>query len=192
MICANCQTTLPDEAVACWKCGSGTRGAAAARDRVAPAGGDTPAPGAVPASSPSSAAQPPPSNSPSSIAPQRSVALSLALASPAIVAPTTAPHTPTAAAPAPEQKGAHDLLLVIITFVGNAAFFICAGWSVPFAIWGNLRNAAKQNPEWTGIVDVVSGVALLVSGLVFFLGCWLGSYWAILRLISPSPVPESR
>ncbi len=181
MICVTCQTTLPDEAVACWKCGSPTRGGTHAEAGAA-------APTATPVSSQS------PLEPPSPAASQSPSAQLLPVPGSSAVAPPAIPPTPVAPQPAdtPQQKGAHDLLLFILTFVGNAAFFICAGWSVPFAIWGNILTTAKQNPEWASVIDVVSGVALVLSGLVFFLGCWLGSYWVILRLINPSPVPESR
>ncbi len=192
MICGNCQTTLPDEAVACWKCGLPTKGRASTPSGAPTAGRTSTAPPDAPPSS--AASQPsvvPPISTPSSLAPSIAPQIPLAPQLPVPEPLSPAPAQSSLAA-APGQKGAHDLLLFIVTFVGNAAFFICAGWSVPFAIWGNILSVAKQNPEWANVIDVVSGVALVISGLVFFLGCWLGSYWVILRLINPSPVPESR
>lgn len=151
MICAGCQTTLPDEAVACWKCGTPTgRGATAS-----------------PVARPST----PPNIAPSSVLPVHT-----------LPQPAGSPPAATAA----EERSAHDLLLLIVTFVGNAVFFVCAGWAVPFAIWGNIVSTGKQNPEWASAIELGSGVALVISGLVFFLACWLGSYWVIMRLINPN------
>ncbi len=115
MICANCQTILPDEALACWKCGT---------QFAAP---------------------------------------------PAI---------------APAKKTEPDILLVIFTFIASVGFFACAGWSVPFAVWGMISTAAKDSPQWSGWVGILSGISFVVMTIACFGGFWWGSYWVIKRVIA--------
>ncbi len=113
MICASCQTVLPDEAIACWKCG---------------------APMAGPASRPA--------------VPKRPV----------------------------------DLLLAILTLVISIAVFVCLGWAIPFTVWGLITSTAKQYPEWSGVLEMVSGVAFVASAVGFFGGTWWGGYKVLERL----------
>ena len=119
MICNHCQTTLPDQAVACWKCGA-----------------------------PVAAAVLPPE-------------------------PLTAPQA---------KKREPDLLYVILTFVITAGFFVCAGWAVPFTVWGLIIGSAKQFPALTGLLDIISGIAFILSTFGFFAGVWWGAYKISLRL----------
>ncbi len=115
MICANCETTLPDEAIACWKCGT---------QLTALTGG-----------------KPPPKDEP-------------------------------------------DVLLVLLTFVAAVAFFACAGWAVPFTVWGMITTVAKDSPEWSGVLGILGGLAFVVSTIVCFGGFWYGAYWLIKRIIA--------
>jgi ribosomal protein L40E len=108
MICENCRTTLPDDAIACWKCGA----------RLAP----------------------------------------------------------------PARQAGPDVLLAILTFVIAGALFACVGWSVPFTVWGLINSAAKDSPQWSGVLGIVSGMAFVLAALAFFGGVWWGSYWLIARL----------
>ncbi len=113
MICANCQMTLPEEAVACWKCGT----------------------------------------------------------------PIAAP-----AAQAAAPKRPVDPLLLILTLLISVGVFVCLGWAIPFTIWGLITSSAKQYPEWSGILDIVSGAAFVLSALGFFGGTWWASYQVLQRL----------
>jgi hypothetical protein len=117
MNCENCQTTLPDEAIACWKCGA-------------------------------------------------PVAASVALA--------------------PSKKDETDLLFVIITFVISVAFFVCAGWSVPFTIWGLVTNSTKEIPPLSELGGILSGLAFIVAAVAVFGGSWWGSYWLLKRISRPT------
>ena len=119
MICNNCQTTLPDQAVACWKCGT-----------------------------PVATAVPPPE-------------------------PLAAPKA---------KKGEPDLLYVILTFVITAGFFVCAGWAVPFTVWGLIIGSAKEYPQLSGLLDLLSGVGFIASAIAFFAGVWWGAYKISVRL----------
>lgn len=116
MICANCQTSLPDEAVACWKCGTPLAGTA--KD-------------------------------------------------------------------APGKPSEPDVLLALLTFFAALIFFACAGWSIPFAIWGNLSTAAKDSPQWSSLLGIVSGLAFIVATVACLGGAWWGSYWLIKRILRP-------
>jgi hypothetical protein len=115
MICANCETTLPDEAIACWKCGTQI--------------------------SALTSGTPPPRNEP-------------------------------------------DILLVLLTFVAAVAFFACAGWAVPFTVWGTITTAAKDSPEWSAVLGILGGLAFVVSTIVCFGGFWYGAYWLTKRIIA--------
>lgn len=116
MICENCQTTLPDEALACWKCGK----------------------------------------------------------------PVAQPGMP----PAPRKKlKPIDPVVAFITLLLSAVFFGCAGWAVPFTVWGKLTNAASDFPQWAQALSILSTVAGVLSALVTFLGFWWLSAWLITRLI---------
>lgn len=117
MICASCQTPLPEEAIACWKCG-------------APIG----------------------ASAPQAALPKRPV----------------------------------DPLLVVLTLLVSVGVFVCLGWAIPFTIWGLITSSAKQYPEWSGILDIVSGAAFVLSALGFFGGTWWGSYQILERLTAKS------
>jgi uncharacterized paraquat-inducible protein A len=116
MICANCQTILPDEAKACWKCG-------------------------------------------------------IPLAESASV---------------PKPKGETDLLMAILTFVLTAALFACVGWALPFMVWGTIVSSTKDYPQWSGVLDMFSGVSFFVTAIAFVAIVWRGSYWLITRVTRPS------
>ncbi len=131
MICDNCQTTLPDQAVACWKCGKPLV-------QVAPP--------AIPTSPPTAVLP---------------------------LVPSKPPEV---------KKNEPDLLHVIVTFVFTAGFFVCAGWAVPFTVWGLIISSGKQYPELSGLLDVLSGVAFIVSAIGFFAGIWWGAYKISTRL----------
>ncbi len=114
MICSHCLTELPDQAVACWKCGEQTQG------------------------------------------------------------------KPTATS---KPLGGADPLLVILTLLFSVAFFICMGWAIPFTIWGNMITASKEHPDWSGLLDIVSGIAFYASAVGLFIVSWWGSYQLVFRLM---------
>ena len=116
MNCDKCQTTLPDEAIACWKCGA-------------------------------------------------PVAASIAQL--------------------PKQDES-DLLLAILTLGISIAFFICAGWSVPFTLWGLISNAVQEPSPLASSSGILSGLVFIGSTLAIFGGCWWGSYWLLKRIIRPT------
>ncbi len=139
MICSSCQTQLPEEAVACWKCGEALQ-------------------------------------------------------------PTTGLPVPVRRSDAARAHSGGfrrirdglaqaDPLLVVLTLLFNAAFFICFGWAVPFTIWGNIVELSKQYPEWSALLEIASTSTLLVSAVTFFIGTWWGEYQLIHRLYT---VGESR
>ena len=113
MICQKCQTSLPEEAIACWKCGTSTA-------RV--------------------------------------------------------PKPP------PVKKAEPDIFLMILTFVVTGGFFVCAGWAVPFTIWGLIIGTARQYPQLSGLIDILSGAAFIASTVTFFAGIWWGAYKVLKRL----------
>lgn len=115
VICANCQTALPDEAVACWKCGT------------------------------------------------------------QVAAPATSTLP---------QKPEPDILLVLLTFIAAAAFFVCAGWAVPFTVWGMISTAAKDSPQWSDLLGILGGLAFIVTTIACFGGFWYGAYWVTKRVIA--------
>ena len=116
MNCAKCQTTLPDEAIACWKCGA-------------------------------------------------PVAASIAQL--------------------PKQDES-DLLLALLTFGISIAFFVCAGWSVPFTLWGLISNSAQGSSLLASLSGILSGLAFVMSTIAVFGGCWWGSYWLLKRIARPA------
>lgn len=115
MNCANCETPLPDEAIACWKCGT----------------------------------------------------------------PVAA-----SAAHAPPRKAEPDILLILLTFAAAVAFFACAGWAVPFTVWGMITTAAKDSPEWSGLLGILGGLAFVVATIACFGGFWYGAYWLTQRVLA--------
>ena len=117
MICSNCQTELPDEAIACWKCGEQM-----------------------------------------SCSPAKSA----------------------------KHKDGVDPLLVILTLLFSVAFFVCLGWAIPFTIWGNIITVSKDHPEWSALLDMVSGIAFYVSAVGLFIFSWWGSYKLVFRLMKAS------
>ena len=116
MNCEKCQTILPDEAIACWKCG-------------------TP------------------------------------------VAETVQ---------APPQKDESDLLLAILTFVLSVAFFVCAGWSIPFTLWGLISTSVNGSSLLASLSSILSGLAFVASTIAVFGGCWWGCYWLLKRISRPA------
>jgi hypothetical protein len=112
MTCKNCQTALPDGAVACWKCGA----------RVD-------------------------------------------------LSPETMPTKPP-----------RDILHVLGSFLVAVVLFACMGWTVPFAVFGNISVAARNYPQWENISGYASGIIMTLTALAFVGMTWWGSYWVISRL----------
>ncbi|MDE3091996.1 MAG: hypothetical protein KGJ80_21700, partial [Chloroflexota bacterium] len=61
-------------------------------------------------------------------------------------------------------------------------FFVCAGWAVPFTVWGQISTASADSPQWAGLIGVVSGVAFVVATIATFGGFWWGAYWLLTRV----------
>jgi ribosomal protein L40E len=114
MICENCKTVLPDDAVACWKCGTRT------------------------------------------------------------------PLTPETLSPKPKR----DILHMLASFFVAIGVFVCFGWTVPFAVFGNISSAASSLPQWASISGVASGPIMIGTAVAFVALTWWGSYWVISRLFA--------